>query len=67
MAGILLILLGIIGIFDGNFIFMHKTTERGLGPLRLEHQETRSVPLPPVFSGLVLLGGIALVAAGARK
>jgi hypothetical protein len=65
--GFLLILLGIVGIFDGDLVSSHNTIERGLGPRRVQHQETRSVPMVPLLSGVVLLGGIALVAAVAGK
>jgi len=65
--GFVLVILGIIGLFAGGLIFAPRRIERGLGPLRLEHQETRSVPLPPVLSVIVLLSGVALVVAGTKK
>jgi hypothetical protein len=67
VAGMILVLLGIIGLFAGSLIFGHKSTERGLGPLRLEHQETRTLPIPPVLGGIALVAGIVLVVAGSRK
>ncbi|HXB62053.1 MAG TPA: hypothetical protein VNU94_04295 [Acidobacteriaceae bacterium] len=65
--GFILILLGIIGMFNSDLVFGHKTIELGMGPRRVLRQETKSVPMAPIFSGVVLLGGIALVAAGAGK
>jgi len=65
--GGILILLGIVGLFAGSLILPHERTERGLGPLRVEHQETMTVPVPPLLGGIVLLCGIALVVMGAKK
>jgi len=67
VAGMILVLLGIIGLFAGSLIFSHPGIERGLGPLRLEHQETRSVPVPPILGGIVLIAGIGLVVVGTKK
>ena len=65
--GFVLVILGIIGLFAGSLIFAPHRIERGLGPLRVEHQEIRSVPLPPVLSVIVLLSGVALIVTGARN
>ena len=67
MVGILLVLLGVIGLFAGGMIFPGTKTERGIGPLRVKHQQTITVPLQPVLSAILLLGGIVLVVAGAKK
>jgi hypothetical protein len=66
LAGIALILLGIAALaYQG---FSYKTEEKVLdiGPIEATKEETHTVPLPPVLGGLALLGGVALVAAGAR-
>ncbi len=65
--GFLLILLGIVGIFDSGFLFTNSAIENGIGPLRVLHQETKTVPVFPLVSGIVLLGGVALVASGAKQ
>jgi hypothetical protein len=67
VLGFVLVLLGIIGLFAGGLIFTPHRIERGLGPLRLEHQEMHSVPLPPVFSVIILLSGVGLVMMGVQR
>jgi hypothetical protein len=67
VVGMILIVLGIVGLFAGGLIFPGDRTERGLGPLRVQHQETRSLPVPPLLSTLILLSGVALIAVNAKK
>ncbi len=67
VVGIVLILLGIVGFAWGGFSFTHEKKVVDMGPLQMEHKVTESVPISPVLSGLVLLGGIALVVVGARS
>ena len=47
----------------------HKTRETALdfGPLQVTAQTTRTIPLPPIVGGIVLLSGIALLVTGPRK
>jgi len=62
-----LILLGIVGLVSGGFSYTHEKKDVDLGPLQVEHKQTRSIPISPILSGIALVGGIALVAVGARK
>jgi hypothetical protein len=66
IVGIILIVLGIIGFAFGG---MHWTTEKKdaqLGPLEFKHTEQQGIPLPPVLSGICVIGGIILVIVGSR-
>jgi hypothetical protein len=65
--GMVFVLLGIIGVFAGSQIFKQHRIERGLGPLRLEHQETISIPIPPLLGGVVLIAGVGLMVIGSRQ
>lgn len=67
LIGIILIVVGIIGFAVGGFSFTHEKQDAKIGPLNIEHKQTESVPIPPILSGLALIGGIALVAVGARS
>jgi hypothetical protein len=67
IVGIILIIIGIVGFAWGG---LHWTTEKKdaqLGPLQITHQEGHGVSLPPVLSGICVVGGIVLVAIGSRK
>ena len=67
IVGIVLIILGVVALAYGGFSFT--TTEKvvDLGPLKVEKEKQRTVPLPPILGGLALVGGIVLVIVGSRR
>jgi hypothetical protein len=67
IIGAVLILVGIIGFAVGGFSFTHEKQDAKVGPLDISHQQTSTVPIPPILSGIALVGGIALVAVGVKK
>jgi hypothetical protein len=67
IIGSILIVIGIIGFAIGGFSFTHEKQDAKIGPLNIEHKETSTVPIPPILSGIALVGGIALVLVGAKS
>ena len=67
IVGILLIVLGVIGFVAGGFSYTHEKKDVNMGPLQIQHKQTRTVPLSPILSGVALVGGIGMVLVGARK
>ena len=67
IIGAILIVIGIIGFAVGGFSFTHEHQDAKIGPLDIEHKQTSTVPIPPILSGVALVGGIALVVVGARS
>jgi hypothetical protein len=67
IIGTLLILIGIAGFAMGGFSFTHEKKDVDLGPLQVSHEKKVTVPIPPILSGIALLGGIALVLVGAKS
>jgi hypothetical protein len=66
IAGLVLIVLGIVGFALGGVSFTHEKRDAKIGPVEINHQSTKTVPIPPVLSAVALVGGVALVIAGAR-
>lgn len=67
IAGIVLIVGGLVGFFTGGFSFTKDTTAAKIGPIELTVKEKESVNIPQWLSlGAVALGAIVLVA-GSRK
>jgi hypothetical protein len=67
IIGIILIVIGVIGFAFGG---IHWTTEKKdaqLGPIEVKHSERQGIAFPPVLSGLCVVGGIVLVIVGSRK
>ena len=67
IIGIALILLGVVGFALGGFSFTHEKKVVDMGPVQISHQQTKTVPIPPVLSAIALIGGIGLVVIGARS
>ena len=60
-------IVGIVGFALGGFSFTHEKKDVDMGPLQISHQQKKTVPIPPILSAIVLIGGIGLVAVGARS
>ena len=66
VVGIILIVIGVIALALGGFSFTTSEKVAEVGPLKVEKEKTRSVPLPPILGGLALIGGIVLLVASRR-
>ncbi len=67
IIGLILIVIGIVGFALGGFSFTHQKQDAKLGPIDISHKQTDTVPIPPILSGIALVGGIALVVVGVKQ
>jgi len=67
LAGILLIVLGIIGFAVGGISFTHEKKDVDVGPIQLSHKETNTMPISPILSTISLIAGVGLVVVGVRR
>jgi hypothetical protein len=67
IMGFLLLVLGVVGFAVGGVSFTHEKQDAKIGPLEFNHQQTETLPIPPILSALSLLGGVGLVVVGARS
>ena len=67
VIGLILIVLGIVGFAAGGFSYTQRKKDAQLGPVEIGHNSTHTVFIPPVLSGLALVGGIGLVVVGAKS
>ena len=67
IAGILLVIAGILGLAYGSFSYSRNTTVAKLGPIEINAQETHTVNVP-MWAGIggIVVGGL-LFAFGGRK
>jgi uncharacterized membrane protein HdeD (DUF308 family) len=67
LAGLVLIILGIIALtYQGITYTTHKKV-LDVGPIQATKTEHNTIPLPPVFGGVALVGGIVLMIVGAKE
>jgi hypothetical protein len=67
LVGIALIVLGVIGLALGGFSFTRKEKVVDLGPIEATADKKESVPIPPLLGALAIVGGVVILAAGARR
>ncbi|MGH9573358.1 MAG: DUF3185 domain-containing protein [Candidatus Acidiferrales bacterium] len=67
LAGIILIVIGIVSLAYQGFTYHTQKKVADIGPIHATKTERHTVPLPPVLGGLALIGGVVLVAVGAKQ
>ncbi len=67
IAGIVLIVLGLAGLLLGGFSWTREKTVVDLGPIQARAQEHRTIPIPPVVSGVAIVAGVVLLVIPARR
>jgi hypothetical protein len=66
-VGIALIILGVVALAYGGITYTKREKVIDLGPIQASADREKTFPLPPVVGVVTLVGGIVLVAVGARK
>jgi len=67
LVGIALIVLGIVAFAYQGITYTSREKIIDIGPIQDTADTKKTIPLPPILGGLVLVGGIALVVVGAKK
>jgi uncharacterized membrane protein len=66
VVGLLLIILGVISLaYQGITYATHKKV-LDIGPIQATKEEHKTIPLPPILGGIVIIGGTALMVAGGK-
>jgi uncharacterized membrane protein len=64
VVGIVLIALAVVSFaYQGITYTTHKKVI-DIGPIQATTEQHKTIPLPPLFGGLALIGGIVLLVAG---
>jgi hypothetical protein len=67
IAGIILIVLGIIGLVYQGIGFTKRKDVADIGPIHATKDTHETIPIPPIVGGIALIGGIALLVVGAKS
>lgn len=67
VVGILLIVIGLVALAYGGFSFTTREKVAEIGPLKIEKDKTRTIPLPPILGGAALVAGVVVLVLGARR
>jgi hypothetical protein len=64
-AGILLIVLGVLVFAYQSIGYTHQKKVIDVGSVHVTKETNEQLPLPPIFGGLALVGGVVLLFMGA--
>lgn len=67
MAGIVLIVLGVLALAYQGFTYTTRETVIDIGPITATADRERTFPLPPILGIVAIAGGVALMFGGSRK
>jgi hypothetical protein len=67
VIGIILIVLGILGFIFKGISFTTEKEVADVGPIEIRSEETETIPIPEILSGIAVVGGIVLVVVGSKK
>ena len=67
IAGILLIVVGVLVLAYGGLSYTKTEKVLDLGPIEATTKKRETIPLPPILGGAAVVGGVVLVLAGARR
>jgi hypothetical protein len=66
VLGMILIALGLFGLAWGGFTYTTREKVIDIGPIHATHDETHSVPLPPIAGAAAVVAGVALLIVGKK-
>jgi len=66
LAGIILIIIGVLALVYQGFTYTQTKQDAQIGPIVVQHNETHSVPVPPIVGGVCIVAGVIALAAGGR-
>jgi hypothetical protein len=67
IIGIVLLVLGLISFAYQGITYTKSEKVLEVGPITATKETKKTIPLPPILGGAALLGGVVLLAAGARR
>jgi hypothetical protein len=67
IAGMVLIVVGLVGLLWGGFSWTREKTVVDVGPFKATTQERQTIPFPPVAGAVALVAGVVLLVLPARR
>lgn len=67
IVGLVLIAIGLVALLWGGISWTQRKTVVDAGPLQVQADERKTVPLPPVLGGIALAAGAVLLLIPSRS
>jgi uncharacterized membrane protein HdeD (DUF308 family) len=67
LIGVILIVLGVLALAFQGISYVTEETIVEAGPIEIEAERERTIPLPTILGVVALAGGVVLVLVGSRR
>jgi hypothetical protein len=67
LAGIILIVIGIVAFVYQGISYTTREKVIDIGPIQMTAEKTKTLPISPIMGGIALVGGIVLLVMGNKK
>ena len=67
IAGIVLIILGVVGLVYGGITYTRRRDTVSIGPITATVNQRETFPISPIVGAVALVAGIGLFLAGSRR
>jgi UDP-N-acetylmuramyl pentapeptide phosphotransferase/UDP-N-acetylglucosamine-1-phosphate transferase len=67
IAGVILIVIGLIGLIWGGISWTEEETLVDIGPIEARAEQEKTVPITPIVGGIALVAGIVLLVIPSRR
>ena len=67
IAGIVLVVLGVLVLVYQGFTYTETKQDAQIGPLSIQHNETETVPLPPIVGAIFIVAGVGALFMSNRR
>lgn len=67
IAGMVLIVVGLVGILWGGFSWTREKTVVDVGPFKATTEERETIPFPPLAGAISLVAGVVLLVLPGRR
>ncbi len=67
IAGIVLIVLGILALVYQGFTYTETKQDAQIGSLKIQNNESETVPLPPIVGSVFIVAGVVALVVGSRR
>lgn len=67
ITGFILIAVGVLALVYQGFTYTQTKQDAQIGDLKIQHNETQSVPISPIVGGICIVAGVAVLVMGSRR
>lgn len=67
ITGIVLIVVGALALVYQGFTYTQTKQDAQIGSLKIQHNETETIPLPPIVGAIFIVAGVAVLVMDNRR